>query len=73
MSEMRNGRQMIGPVHEHEGMARAVKSGQVVATRASMITKLDRYIADPRKSDEDRAMYRAQVDDIIAEQEKANG
>ncbi len=73
MSETMNGRQMIGPVAEAGGVARAIKGGQMVATRASMLKKLERYIQDPSKSDEDRAMYQAQFEDLVAEQERANG
>lgn len=71
MTQLKNGRVMIGPIGEADGVARVIKSGQVVCTRHQLMTKLERYIADPRKSEEDRAMYAAQLKDVKGE--TANG
>lgn len=71
MTEVLNGRIII-PILEVDGIARAVKSGQLVAPRAAIAVKLQRYIEDPRFSEEDRAMYAAQLDDLIVAQKRAD-
>lgn len=68
MAEVQNGR-IMAPVGEKNGIARVLTSGQLCAPRAELVAKLERYIADERISETDRAMYAAQLEDVLSETE----